>query len=289
LNLFRGESALGGAFPPSATDKPDDRRVIANPTGESDSDQVRITGAQLLAHALMGADGLGTPGFRDFDRDGTWWDDTHRGPPGNDEPAGAYHIYDQAPNEGQEAHARYGGAGYVDEKMKEQAKSFTDLEDKNVILNLDRAPDDFASEEKLFVDPWDTPILYYRANPATLRMTYDPATERPGIYWQDDNAIITGTDADASGRSFEGFDFGPGKVNERYHELYLSISPDATEDPNKILTTQPYEGSFARFILDPKIQARPTPVQKDSYLLISPGPDARYGTEDDVTNWTRGQ
>ena len=38
-----------------------------------------VSGAHLLYQALVGADGLGTPGFKDIDRDGTWWDDTFRG------------------------------------------------------------------------------------------------------------------------------------------------------------------------------------------------------------------
>jgi hypothetical protein len=48
-----------------------------------------------------------------------------------------------------------------------------------------------------------------------------------------------------------------------------------------------YANSFARFILDASVKARPTPVQKDTYLLISAGPDAIYGSDDDVINWTR--
>jgi len=53
------------------------------------------------------------------------------------------------------------------------------------------------------------------------------------------------------------------------------------------LTDTAYDHSFLRFILDASVKARATPVQKDSYLLISAGPDARYGTDDDVLNWTR--
>jgi hypothetical protein len=29
------------------------------------------------------------------------------------------------------------------------------------------------------------------------------------------------------------------------------------------------------------------PKNRDSYLLISPGPDAKYGTADDVTNFQK--
>ena len=84
-----------------------------------------------------------------------------------------------------------------------------------------------------------------------------------------------------------GLDFGAGKTKGRYHALYMNKSPLATEDPNNILTDPNYDDSFARFILDISVPARPTPVRKDSYLLISAGPDSRYGTDDDATNWTR--
>ena len=48
-----------------------------------------------------------------------------------------------------------------------------------------------------------------------------------------------------------------------------------------------FHHTFADFILDGKVAARPTPVNKDGYLLISAGADGVYGSEDDITNWTR--
>ena len=290
LTLFRSESSLGGTYPPSHSDNPDDPQLIADPRSNSGSTTVRITGAQLLVHAMLGADGLGTPGFRDFGtgpgRDGAWWNDTHQGQPQREgDPSGAYYI---DPETGQEGHTRF--TGYVDDKMKEQAKSLEDLVDKNVIVNLDcETESDIACSESVFVDPWDSPILYYRANPASFRMTTDYDDGTPGIYRQTDNAVITGSDA-SSPYASAGLDFGPGLADGRYHELFKSISPDATADLQEDILQEPdYEGAFARFILDPKIQARPTPARKDSFLQISAGPDARYGTEDDVTNWPRGQ
>jgi len=287
INMFRGEQSLGGALPPSASDKsgsPGDFQLIANPRG-MESDEVRIAGAHLLVHAMIGADVLGTPGFRDFDRDGEWWNDTH----GDDtaDPPGAYAI---DPTTGQEQHTRYGGAGYVDDKMKQAARSFRDLSEQGVLAQFDpnSPPIDIASDELVFIDPWSTPILYYKANPATFRMTADMTGSplQPGIYRQEDNGIITGTEGGV--KNNDGLDFGPGKVNGRRHAIAVALSPDPTDLVDDVLSNDSrYIDSFARFILDPSVKRRPTPVRKDKYLLISAGPDARYGTEDDVTNWQR--
>ncbi|MGB2986972.1 MAG: type II secretion system protein [Phycisphaerae bacterium] len=288
LVMFRSEQALGGMLPPSASDNEQDHQLIANPKqlteGNNDATDVRIAGAHLLAHAMIGADGLGTPGFQDIGTppDGFWWDNTH-----DEEDGGIYYL--DPDNDMQEAHTRYGGAGYVDEKMKEAARSFADLVDKGTILNLDcgSPPDYIACDELVFVDPWDTPILYYRANPAALRMIGDK--EYYGIYWQEDNGIITGTEGGLIAHN--GLDFGQGKRNGRYHAISVAEAPEPTtpiDGPGSILVDDNvYGDSFARFILDRSVQVRPTPVCRDSYLLISAGPDARYGTDDDVTNWKK--
>ncbi len=281
LEMFRGESDLGGSYPPSASDYQTDRQIIADPRG-SEGNKVRIAGAHLLVHAMIGADMLGTPGFRDFDRDGQWWDDTYRDPLGS---GGAYALDNTTGHEGETMRTRYGGAGYVDDKMKQRTKSLGALEEEGNLLNLsgERVPDDIARDELLFVDPWGTPVLYYKANIAALRIVAD--SDRSGIYRQEDNGIITGTDENPAG-----LDFGPGAIGGHLHAI-SDIPPLPDGDPdaavNTILTNDDYVDSFVRFILDPSVLARPTPVRKDSYLLIGAGPDARYGTDDDVTNWTR--
>lgn len=282
LEMFRGESDLGGAYAPSSSDNPDDRQLIANPKG-TQTDTVRIAGAHLLVHAMMGADGLGTPGFRDLDLDGLWWNDTYRDPDDSD---GAYSL----DLEGRENRTRYGGAGYVDDKMRDAAASLTELIDKGLVLNLDctSPPRSTACEESMFTDPWGTPILYYRASSASVRIVADDAGNRPGIFRQEDNGIITGTAS--GGLGAPGIDFGAGQVNGRYHAI-STIPPLPAGPPQDriaaIQTDPAFDDSFVRFILDPSVKARPTPVKKSDYLLISAGPDARYGTDDDVINWTR--
>ncbi len=291
LQTFRAEAALGGALPPSAgddTDPPTDRQKIANPQGEDANTKVRIAGAHLLVHAMIGADGLGTPGFRDINRDskGLWSDDTHKKFDADPKKSGIYAIDDK----GKEKFPRYGGGGYVDEKMKEAAASFEDLFNRGKLLKLPAGADP-AIGERVFLDPWDHPILYYRASPAGIKMV--GKSGEPGIFWQEDNGVITGSDSQI--QNDDGLDFGQGTEGtcnggKCYHNIAVAKVPDPpvqNYNPQTILTDTQYDHSFFRFILDTSVKARPTPVQKDSYLLVSAGPDARYGTADDVTNWTR--
>ena len=280
ISLFQAEGKLGGAIPPSASDNPNDFRLIRNPkdlqSGNGGSSTVKIAGAHLLVYAMVGADGLGTAGFRDLDRDGTWWDDTHNNTDG---------LYETDQTTGELKYPRYpGGGAYVDEKMQEHLSSLTQLEGKGLALNLSGAGTDLAVDEPLFVDPWDMPILYYRANSALFRMTSE--SNKPGIFRQEDNGIITGTQNGIVNST--GIDFGAGPVSASgpLHSITEAKSPLPTEKVDVILEATEYDHSFARFIVTPKKKARPTPINKDSYLLISAGADGRYGTDDDITNWT---
>ncbi len=289
INAFRSESSLGGTLPPSSSDEKVGNtghgQLIADPRGEDGTPNKRIAGAHLLVHALIGADGLGTPGFRDADQDGKWSDDTHRKLDRDLKKSGVYAIETSGAAAGKEKFPRYpaGGTGYVDEKMRDSAKSLKELETQGVILNLPDAGPEAAVEERAFLDAWDHPILYYRANPSALVMVGKSGT--PGNYWQEDNSIITGSDKGLY--NDQGLNFGQGKERDYLHNIASAQFVEATETVERIQTESNYDQSFARFILDPSVKARPTPVNKDSYLLISAGSDARYGTADDVTNWTR--
>lgn len=271
---YQAESALGGSLPPSSTDNPDNRQIIKNPDSKADSGDVRITGAQLLSIALVGADGLGTTGFKDVNNDGRWWNDVHN------EVGGLYELNETTlrPN-----YPRYGGSGYVDEKIRTNMKSLQQLEDKGVIQNLSEPSGDIAKNVQMFIDPWDTPILYYRANKSSRRMI--ASKQAPGIYRQEDNGVITGTRDGAA--DDPGLDFGAGKVDDNYHNIASAKSPTAADKVDDVLTNTNFDRTMARYILDKSLRALPTPVNRDSYLLISAGPDSIYGTDDDIINWER--
>ena len=120
-----------------------------------------------------------------------------------------------------------------------------------------------------------TPILYYKANPASL--LHDPPTLQATsacIYNARDNAAIVSLgwlgDADKAPNL------------RRQHPLAADV-------------VRPGFDYFYDYILDkkiavvrdPQIPVRRWPVRPDSYLLISAGMDGLYGTEDDICNFGR--
>lgn len=271
---YQAESALGGTLPPSSSDNPKNRQLIINPKSKNGGvSEIRIAGAHLLAMAMVGADGLGTAGFKDLNRDGRWWNDTHDNPNG---------LYELDVTTLDTKYPRYGGAGYVDDKIRSNMKSLQEMEDAGIIQNLSEVSQDIAKDEQMFLDPWGMPILYYKANRSSQRMI---AADKPGIFRQEDNGIITGTKDGAS--DDPGIDFGAGKVDGSYHEIISAKTPEAVDKVDDIIQNTDFKQSLARFILDTSLRARPTPVNKSTYLLISAGPDSRYGTDDDIINWVK--
>lgn len=110
-----------------------------------------------------------------------------------------------------------------------------------------------------------TPILYYRANPAS--MLHDPEQQdrtSSAIYDVRDNAPILNL-----GR------------------LADTAKPPAARRPHPLApgVLSPGFESFYNYIQDPRVQARRWPHRPDSYLLISAGMDGLFGTDDDIRNF----
>ncbi|MCH7632991.1 MAG: type II secretion system protein [Planctomycetes bacterium] len=152
----------------------------------------------------------------------------------------------------------------------------------------------------VIVDAWDQPILYYAANThgrasnmvadvhfeKNSEYTGGPQETGPPVYFHQDNEGFTGNAIDAEGVS-NGWDFGGG---EQRHTMALSGAKLSAQD----LIDPANRDTFARYVVDRKIFGTLTantpetaplrPVNRDTYLLISPGVDGRYGTNDDVSN-----
>lgn len=111
-----------------------------------------------------------------------------------------------------------------------------------------------------------------------------------GIFDQRDNGVFTDCDNASGLNGLIPLNFGPGDVdgtlNSRIaRSQFAGIDPS---DPTADVRGGPaFDNSFARFILDKGVTNRNMPVNRDSFLLISAGEDAIYGTADDVTNWDR--
>ncbi len=153
----------------------------------------------------------------------------------------------------------------------------------------------------VFVDTFDMPILYYaantrlgqQANSAMATPHFTPgATSGPhaGIYSFGDNALFTGGEACAGGAcaTFPGWDFGNGFKAMAPPPRTGSLQPPTLAAWQTFLTNNP--DSFPNYILDKEVYKSSNrntivPVRKESFLLVSPGKDGKFGTPDDIKNF----
>ena len=169
------------------------------------------------------------------------------------------------------------------------------------------SPPDGMHMLPVLVDAWDQPILYYAANRngrdsnmveknRNENNTYNNGIQQngPPYYFHEDNEGFTGTsytDPDFKGWDLRG---GAHAIAESGHDLTASEIAAGLD----VAVPEKYY-NFARFLLDPKTrraleaegeeanELTPLkPVNPDTFLLLSPGVDARWGTPDDVTNFS---
>jgi prepilin-type N-terminal cleavage/methylation domain-containing protein len=284
LETFKASDKLGGLYPPSFSDwagAAPPGQVIEPYTGNNG--QISISGAGLLVWALSGADLLGTPGFQPVGTLPTWAQCTGNALNNND----LYAL--DATN--QPVHARYGP--FVDTAKLKVTRNAGSVgwplfdvpaeKDARAALSLD-AP---ARRYPLFLDGFGYPILYWRADPAgrAIADTMRGAANVPrGVYHWEDNNALTGASETGDPPTAQ-----PPQANDprlvlnkagQMHALGWGTGSYGTTTP-----PPPPLGTFQRYIMDNAVQAKLWPSRADSYLLVSPGADGRYGTADDVTNF----
>jgi prepilin-type N-terminal cleavage/methylation domain-containing protein len=268
LEAFKANGELGGKYPPSHSDSStvgDYTPLVESPYPEITDGSIEVPGAGLLVWALSGADLLGTPGFKAFNGP-TWAGCTGTELASDVTQSDAYAR--RADNE--PAHERFGpyaegskvditpfaGNGYY-VKAEQDAGLAT------------------ARNYPMYLDAFGYPVLYFRADKAGRRMVDNDPTAtgtNRGIYHRTDNAQL--------------FDAGADDL--------LSLRPGASDHPldydGGVYTypNLPPDGTFDRYILDTQVRAKMTPHRPDSYLLISPGYDAIFGTDDDIANFEPG-
>ena len=270
---FKGTDPIGGQYIPSATDAPAANygQVATSPYDKNSAAAMRLTGGSLLVLGLMGPDQLGTAGFRDLDGDGRWWNDLGAG-----DSTEAYFLDEN--NEFKPTQAR---SMLVDDKVTGRVATIEQLVDRQSIVK-----ESFSSlaggnanlGQMFFVDTWDQPILYYRARRGVTAMVTSANGQTLGIYDHRDNAPLTG------GTGMEGVDLGSGIDHAITNVGNPTFEYGDTNNPN--LAKSQFNNTFARYIWNPKATGRNTPVNADTFLLISAGPDRLYGTGDDIKNWT---
>lgn len=305
ISTFQADQKVGGSLPPSMSDA--DGTTAGSPKGwqvanpyknqgvaGDQGNNIRIAGAGLLVWALAGADMQGTPGFRPFRSASALWsmdtDDTNTV---NNE--GAYAL---DPNTKSPKFARSGP--YVDmSKVK-----VTGLVKKGGAASFDIPAEVEAREQSgqaaavrkypMFLDGHGFPILYYRADAAGVKVAdvakkggnpQPPIGDLRGIYHYNDNDALLGTPEPPSlsgGGPDPTLILRPTKLaTNKIHKLPFeplanNANPQANPDPSL---------GFIQYIRNKGVSAKFSPYNADSYLLISPGEDGRYGTADDIANF----
>ncbi len=289
LETFRADGQVGGAYPPSASDKLNNSQKLMykvdNPYATSDGTLIEVSGAGLLVWALAGADLLGTPGFHTTRSSSTYWgDDTDAVADGGNTPAGsgAYAI-----NTNTQEPIQSRVAPYVDlskirvmtrQKGSNPGEFILETEEQAVGRGGGSAP---SRTYPMFLDAFGYPILYYKADPAGLKIADRSPTDgtaaglNRGVYhFLDNGALLT-----------ENLGGGPGT-----NQPVLQLRSDSGSTPHLLTWVMTLGGgaettNFGKYIQNKDVTAKPTPHNRDTFLLISPGPDGLYGSGDDITNF----
>ena len=279
-----------GDYPESAK-KPDPIDVTNDPLGRTvnhPGNETTLYGAQSLVRALNGADLKGyvaAKRAREYDPSlapTEWYDvrSTNFSTPDYESPFPRESKYFN------EAHSIWRTAATLGEDalkgIRPSSGSITSDNDQYVM-----------------VDAWEYPILYYKANPrgtflcdnttqggagADAFPIYDP--DNIPFYNLLDNDVFTGS---------MGTGFGNGSTSNEpgwrfgieFHPIRILGNIDDPDDVSGLPggITMP----FARYIHDHKSEQASVgsvkPVNPDTYLLISAGPDGIYGTNDDINNF----
>ena len=304
LEAYR--NATGEPYPPSGSDHQVNPWKITSPYSPPASTTpvyVAVTGANMLVYALAGADLQGTAGFKDVSRPedanspGFWnnLDNIQDCIGGNN---GLYAL-DYGCGGGEitldPLHRRFGPFLDINKtditNMRDYAEDVL-LPRNNYAQSVplptggvSTDPDDYL-KQPFILDGFGFPILYYKASVGASGMMMDPVNGSSGIYDPLDNALYVGAIDDSNNYAPDGgMDLGAGKNHPLRFVNAPSVRPSGQDSTD--LSAPDWQGTFANLIWDRKVTARNAPVNKDSYILISPGADALWGTDDDITNFNQ--
>jgi general secretion pathway protein G len=302
VEQFKADASIGGQYPPSA------QQMVSSP--HAANQQIQMGGANFLAWALAGADLLGTPGFRDMNSNkgntsasqiqldviGGCTDDLGR--------SGLYAI-DTSVNK-----PIYPRSGPYVEVSKVQV-----TKPKGGGFDVPAAKGQFRMLPSVaFLDAFDQPILYYKANPTAPAMaatgmnapgmvagnpenystggsygSYTPA----GVYnlldnggHLDGNTSLNGSTAGANitgNESVAGLDLGGGTNHFNQNTLDRASIVGTVNSVTTVSNSM--QGSFGRQIWNSNVITVPTAHNASSYILLSAGADGVFGTADDLANF----
>lgn len=286
LELFSGENPRelrGGASYPSS-------RASHDPTEEGGG--MQMFGAQRLVRYLMGKDGRGYIAPSTVPK--IYWDEYPQEQKGWYDRPGE----DDSPLASDDPPLSRSGPYMPPGTVR--TKSIYEIGYQPDGTPLDE--DDPVHKNPVIIDPYEMPILYYAAdaryagrpdaNIATTKLPSEgPGGGYAGIYHFGDNAYFTSGCAyvDGSGICFESaqVNFGGGDSLLTWPTTWETSEPD-WDDPSTGIESEPQ--SFAYYILDKDTyeatdRKSVVPHRSDSFIMISPGKDGRFGTRDDVKNF----
>lgn len=226
----------------------------------------RLMGAHWLARAMVGPDTLGPDIAGHFVKD-----------------------KDKVSTSGtQVVGVQSGGTGVTPDAMRLAERKGSFLEDPKVVMSdMDPRLTQLGAPgtgRLVIVDAFNYPILYYKANPRAKYPFCNTARgDQLGIYDQRDNIAITGGEGDPLASNW---DFGGTGLK---HGLGV-LSPQGTLNvevpPGSDYKGKRFDDYFHQH------QAHETanvikPYLPETFLLVSPGKDGIYGTDDDPNNFDR--
>jgi len=172
-----------------------------------------------------------------------------------------------------------------------------------------------SMKQPVILGAFGYPILYYVANPRhaarprAYMAGYDPecTTCIVGVFDLSDNGLFTGQCGENQGCRYPSWDFegqfrdvddghlikdlGPTDVTDYgqdYVDYFVTDPAGRRTFPYYIMNKTSFESTYDPVQYNPSdASTLPTltPYRRDSYLLITAGKDAIYGTDDDVTNF----
>lgn len=265
-------NADNGHYPRSAGENPFEGRGSG----------VQLSGAQWLGLQLLGANQMGyvkPVRSNDSNADGIIdeddWDDWYSGEPSREYARlGPYATAD--PDVVTWIVDRDGRRGY----KARHPDPPSELEEGSSFWSNGQVP--------FFVDPYDYPVLYYRANagakyPVTTGSGSDVA---PGVYSQADNAQFTGGQAEFEGRPQRGYDFAGLGMPHPMREL--GYSRGAGSVPPETFTFAIHNRNIFEATKRGN-SGRIWPHNDKTFLIISAGADGLFGTGDDIANFNTGR
>lgn len=269
----------------------------ANLNSLASADSTPLTGAHWLARALVGHDRNGV------DVEGKTLGRLVKKAEVNNasinQPIDYYKYYSPADKNGLP----------VDRRPAYLEGEFFARDDDPAQFNVQTSPtSDYEPRRRLVVreESFGSPVLYYRANPQAeypfCRTGFgddrmgSQSGDLPGVYCHQDNSYMTGDDQSSQSQHSQGWDFAgtaQAHATDPGGKGYTHALAIFGVDVQNVAAIE-HKQSFVEFFRNPDAAGQAvdsdgrsisiTPYNRDTFILLSAGPDGAFGTSDDIGN-----